>query len=152
MYQNIIIHIYFVYFIYQMKSIHTLFTNMVEDTIVKGLRNYTYILRAKLLANIFPMQHSTLMNKLQFINCNANVGWLAQKLFKEIPSITEKSVCAICEYNNIKHLIGLQIEDTQLKKSKSESFILDFCTVPDSTCPKCNSPGVGQNKLIEIGK
>ena len=135
-----------------MKSIHTLFTKMVEDTLVKGLRNYTYTMRAELLANIFSMKPSALMEKLQCINCNANVGWLAQKLFTEIPSITEKSVCPICEYSNVKHLIGIQIEDRQMQKSKSESFILDFCTVPNSTCPKCNSPGAVQNKLIEISK
>ena len=135
-----------------MKSIDTLLSKMIEDTLNKGLRSYTYVMRAELLAKIFKVQQSTLIDKLHYINCNANVGWLAQKLFKELPSIREKSECAICEYINIKHLTGIQIEDIRLKKSNSESFIRDFCSVPNSTCPKCDSPGAVQNKLIEIGK
>ena len=79
-------------------------------------------------------------------------GWRNNYLRKCLVCITEKSECAICEYVTIKHLTGIQIEDIKLKKSNSESFIREFCSVPNSTFPKCDSPDAVENKLIEIGK
>jgi len=65
--------------------------DMAIDILEKGIRAYTYKLRAQIL---LPISNRDVQcgNCIQ-VNCQTNVGHLASQLFKNSPSFEEKSVC-----------------------------------------------------------
>lgn len=136
---------------FQMKSLNTLVFDLVLDMLANGLRSSTYVFRGKVLAEIFEMRTSSLMDDTYYIDTYTHAGWLAQQLFRQWPSIKESSTCTECQSTKVKNLTGIQVEDIHLQSSSSESFILDFCTTPNSTCIQCNTLNSVENKLIEIG-
>ena len=117
-----------------------------------GLNCHTYVLRAKVLANIFKIEKSPTCKLIHFINCYTHVGWLAQQLFRDSPSMTETSKCVACDYQNIKYLTAINIEDENIKHMGDEDFISKYCTGQNSNCIKCFAKNSVESEITKIGK
>lgn len=126
-----------------------MFIDFILDLHNNGLSNRSYKLRAKVLSEILCPKLSTLSTELHVIKCQREIGWMARKIFKTMPSIIEESNCSVCPYNKTNKLTGLQICDKSLLETSKEDFIDRLCMAPSSVCPKCSEDM--NTRIIEIG-
>lgn len=120
---------------------------MVTDMLDNGLRAHSYLLRGRVLANIFEIKKSSDFGEGYILNCTTQAGWLAQQLFVNFPSISEVSQCKTCNYTNEKNFTAVQIEDTDIKTSKKDTFIKTFCSTGYGRCFECFLPDTEKKKV-----
>lgn len=121
--------------------------NMLEN----GLHSNTYVLRGRVLADVFPITESELGGHV--IQCGVEVGWLANKLFKGLPSFSEQSTCENCSFTKINKLTSISVQEESLRTFEPATFIINSClNATLSHCPQCQSEESVRHELVEIGK
>lgn len=112
----------------------SVFFALVKD-FEKGLSSRTYQLRRKVLSEYFDLQKSP-VDKLQYLDCNIEIGWMADKLFMNHPSISTTSY-TVCTYKAKRAVYSLHMFDKDL--SSIETFLIQYCTdfETEGYCPEC---------------
>ncbi|KAG5891083.1 hypothetical protein JTB14_028286 [Gonioctena quinquepunctata] len=66
---------------------------MIDDVRRTGLSNTSYIMRAKILKQFQEIQTHPNIAEFFLLDCATNVGTLARRLLKDVPSFEEISIC-----------------------------------------------------------
>lgn len=126
---------------------------MAISILDKGIRAHTYKLRAQILKPIFMSQdvEEKYENCIQ-IDCQTNVGYLANMLFKNTPSFEEISICSMGCPERTKKLPVAQIDNNLIQQKDFYNIINDniILTGKRKCCQK-DCSGFETTTLSKIG-
>ena len=124
---------------------------MATDILNKGIRAHTYKLRVQILKPIFDSQNSEDENCVQ-INCQTNVGYLANTLFKNTPSFEEVSSCEMGCSARVKKLPVAQINYEWMCQTDFYNIIIKNVILSGKRkCCQEDCPGYETTTLSKIG-
>lgn len=112
------------------------FDCLIKEIIKHGLQSNTYILRGKILIKLFELKKSNFGN-IYYCDCDTQISWLANKIFKTSPSMTERAICAVCSNRAERKLVTLSIKDTEFVNCAAETLIKKNCFLEKTPCLEC---------------
>jgi hypothetical protein len=123
---------------------------MAMDILEKGIRAYTYKLRAQILLPISKSRDVQCGNCIQ-VDCETNVGYLASQLFKNNPSFEENSICDKGCPVRSKSLPVSQIDYNHLFQDNYNIIKNNVLLKGSKKCYRENWTGFETTKLCKIG-
>ncbi|XP_039304624.1 uncharacterized protein LOC120357653 [Solenopsis invicta] len=124
---------------------------MALDILEKGIRAYTYKLRAQILLPFSKPRNVQCGNCIQ-VDCQTNVGYLASQLFRNSPSFEENSICDKGCPVRSKSLPVSQIDYNHLLQADNYNIIKNNVLLKGSKkCYRENCTGFETTKLCKIG-
>lgn len=120
-----------------------------------GITQKTYSQRAEILYEICVSNTSVLRLENEVINCCVSIPWLAQRLFRLVPSFIEECVCEKCQKELPewrRQLTATSIKHTEL--SGDTNLISKYVAMNFQTnCPfeDCKEEKSVRKVITEIG-
>jgi hypothetical protein len=145
--------IFFLYFLIQIREEN--YNNEIYklglDILNKGISGHTYKQRAQILIPYFTSSDVESEEHMQ-IDCQTNAGYLANIMFKDLPSFEEMSICNMGCRPRTKTLPVAQIDCNLLFEKDFKNVINNNIVLKgQKKCYKKDCPGFETTTLSKIG-